>query len=92
MNLEQGSPDFEPGLSSADRLLAEEQIAELSELEEEGEPETVNRRVILAQKFRDLAPGAWALSRFFNRTSPEKCYSTFTDSIDWTEALLSSVT
>jgi hypothetical protein len=53
--------DFEDGLSAADKLLAEEQIAELSQLEEADDPETLDRRVKLAQKFRELAPSAWAL-------------------------------
>jgi hypothetical protein len=55
--------DFEDGLSAADRLLAEEQITELSELEEEDEPDTINRRVAVAKKLRDLAPGAWVLGQ-----------------------------
>lgn len=55
--------DFEDGLSTSDRLIAAEQIAELSRLEEADEPETIARRVKVAQKIRELAPSAWKIGQ-----------------------------
>jgi hypothetical protein len=55
--------EFEDGLSSADQLYVKEQIDALSILEAEDEPESIPRRIKIAEKIRQMAPGAVKLGQ-----------------------------